>query len=43
MLSAYIALTFQFDGGQLLFDSEFNVAFGPTKLPQLIGRTRSTE
>src|SRR5262249_15334330 len=32
-------LTFRFDGDQLLFDTEHNVAFGPTKLPQLIGRT----
>jgi len=35
----YITLAFRFDGGQVLFDSEFNVAFGPTKLPQLAGHT----
>jgi CubicO group peptidase (beta-lactamase class C family)/predicted glycoside hydrolase/deacetylase ChbG (UPF0249 family) len=32
-------LAFRFDGDQLLFDAEHNVAFGPTKLPQLIGQT----
>jgi len=34
-------LTFRFDGERLLFDSEYNVAFGPTKLPQLIGQAAS--
>ena len=33
----YSTLNFKFDGNRLLFDSEHNVAFGPTKLPQLIG------
>jgi len=31
-------LTLKFDGDQLMLDSETNVAFGPTKRPQLIGR-----
>jgi hypothetical protein len=34
----YSTLTFRFDGDRLLLDSEHNVAFGPTKLPQLIGQ-----
>ena len=33
----YSTLNFKFDGNRLLFDSEHNVAFGPTKLPQLVG------
>jgi hypothetical protein len=31
-------LTLKFDGDQLTLDSEANVAFGPTRFPQLIGR-----
>ena len=31
-------LTFQFDGDRLLLDTEYNVSFGPTKQPQLIGQ-----
>ena len=38
----YSSLNFKFDGDRLLFDSEDNVAFGPTKLPQLVGRVAST-
>lgn len=34
----YSTLKFRFDGDQLLLDAEHNVAFGPTKLPQLIGQ-----
>ena len=34
----YSTLNFKFDGDRLLFDSEHNVSFGPTKLPQLIGQ-----
>ncbi|MEO8619923.1 MAG: serine hydrolase [bacterium] len=38
----YSMLTFRFDGEHLVFDSEHNVNFGSTKLPQLIGTaTRS--
>lgn len=37
----YSTLTFRFDGDRLLFDSEHNVAFGPTKLPQLTGKATS--
>jgi hypothetical protein len=33
----YSTLRFHFDGDRLLLDSEHNVAFGPTKVPQLIG------
>jgi CubicO group peptidase (beta-lactamase class C family) len=32
-------LSLKFDGGQVTLDAETNVAFGPTKRPQLIGRT----
>ena len=34
----YSTLTFKFDGERLLLDSEHNVWFGPTKLPQLVGQ-----
>jgi hypothetical protein len=34
----YSTLNFKFDGDRLLIDSEHNVSFGPTKLPQLIGQ-----
>ncbi len=30
-------LTFRFDGGRLVWDREYNVSFGPTKQPQLVG------
>ena len=36
----YLTLVFRFNGGQLLFDSEYNVSFGPTKLPQLVGQRK---
>lgn len=36
----YSTLNFKFEGDRLLFDSEHNVAFGPTKLPQLVGVIR---
>ena len=39
----YSTMSFKFDGDRLLIDSEQNVAFGPTKLSQLIGQTRATE
>ena len=39
----YSTLHFKFDGDRLLIESEHNVSFGPTKLPQLVGRTRATE
>ena len=39
----YSTLNFRFEGDRLLFDSEHNVAFGPTKLPQLTGVARSSE
>jgi CubicO group peptidase (beta-lactamase class C family) len=35
----YSTLALRFDGDRLLLDSEHNVAFGPTKLPQLVGKT----
>jgi CubicO group peptidase (beta-lactamase class C family) len=34
----YSTLTFKFDGERLLLNSEHNVWFGPTKLPQLVGQ-----
>ena len=34
----YSMLTFRFDGERLILDGEYNVSFGPTKLPQLEGR-----
>ena len=34
----YSTLTFQFDGDKLRFDAQHNVAFGPAKLPRLVGR-----
>jgi hypothetical protein len=34
----HTTLTLKFDGDQVTLDSETNVAFGPTKRPQLIGR-----
>jgi len=39
----YSTLNFKFEGDRLLVDSEHNVAFGPTKLPQLVGIVRSGE
>ena len=39
----YSTLNFKFEGDRLLVDSEHNVAFGPTKLPQLVGIVRSSE
>ena len=38
----YSTLTFRFDGDRLLLDSEYNVSFGPTKLPQLEGKATRT-
>ena len=34
----YSTLTFRFDGDQLTLNTEHNVAFGSTKVPQLIGQ-----
>jgi hypothetical protein len=34
----HTTFTLKFDGDQLTLDSEANVAFGPTKRPQLVGR-----
>jgi CubicO group peptidase (beta-lactamase class C family) len=31
-------ITLRFAGGEVFFDQEMNVAFGPTKRPQLVGR-----
>jgi hypothetical protein len=33
-----VTLRLEFEGDILLFDQEMNVAFGPTKQPQLVGR-----
>jgi len=38
----YSSLKFKFDGDRVVFDSEHNVAFGPTKLPQLVGQAKVT-
>ncbi len=38
----YSALTFKFDGDQLLFDAAHNVSFGTRNLPQLVGKAAST-
>jgi hypothetical protein len=35
-----VTLTLRFAGDQLTYDSEYNVAFGPTKQPQLVGVAR---
>ena len=37
----YSTLSFKFDGDRVVIDSEHNVAFGPTKLPQLTGHLRT--
>jgi CubicO group peptidase (beta-lactamase class C family) len=34
----YSTLIFRFDGDRLILDGEYNVSFGPTKLPQLEGK-----
>ncbi len=39
----YSSLVFRFNGNQLLLDSEQNVAFGPTTLPQLAGQAGQSE
>jgi len=36
----YVTLSFRFEGDEVRFDSEYNAAFGPTALPQLVGRAR---
>jgi hypothetical protein len=36
----YVTLAFRFQGDELQFNSEFNAAFGPTTLPQLVGRAK---
>ncbi len=36
----YVTMIFRFNGEQLMFDSEYNVAFGPTKLQQLVGQAK---
>ena len=39
----YSTANFKFEGDRLLIDSEHNVAFGPTKLAQLVGKVRASE
>ncbi len=39
----YSTLVFRFEGDQLFLDSKQNVAFGPTGLPQLIGKAVSPD
>jgi hypothetical protein len=36
----YVTLVFQFQGEEVQFKSEYNAAFGPTTLPQLVGRAQ---
>lgn len=36
----YITVSLRSSGDELLYDAEYNVAFGPTKQPQLIGRLK---
>jgi CubicO group peptidase (beta-lactamase class C family) len=36
----HLTLTLRFDGQQLFLDSEYNVTFGPSRLPQLTGRAK---
>lgn len=35
-----VTLTVRFVGDELLFDEQMNVAFGPTRMPRLTGRSR---
>jgi hypothetical protein len=39
----YTTLCLRFEGEQLFVDAEHNVAFGPTTLPQLVGRISSSQ
>ena len=39
----YSTVTFRFDGERLLLDSEHQVWFGPTKLPQLVGQLTASQ
>jgi len=39
----YTTMVFRFNGEQLMLDSEHNVAFGPTTLPQLVGQAGQAE
>jgi hypothetical protein len=39
----YSTLNFKFEGDRVIIDSEHNVAFGPTKQPQLVGQARASE
>jgi CubicO group peptidase (beta-lactamase class C family) len=36
----HLTLSMRFSGDELFLDAEYNVAFGPTKLPQLIGQAK---
>lgn len=38
----FLTITLRPSGDDLLYDAEYNVAFGPTKQPQQIGRLKST-
>lgn len=38
----YVTWQLRFAGDELIFDAEQNVAFGPTRQPQLVGRVRET-
>ena len=36
----HLIMKMRFDGDQLILDSEYNVTFGPTQQPRLIGEAR---
>ncbi len=36
----YLTLGLRFAGDDLFYDAEYNVAFGPTKQPQLVGHAQ---
>jgi hypothetical protein len=38
----YSTLTLKFDGQRLIFNAQHNVAFGPTKLPELTGQVSAS-
>jgi len=39
----YSAMSFRFEGDRLQLDAEHNVAFGPTKLPQMVGQVAAAK
>jgi CubicO group peptidase (beta-lactamase class C family) len=39
----YTTLAFKFEGDRMVVDGEYNVSFGPTKPPQLVGQAHASE